>query len=116
MATSYCYYLQGDYIGLLELSDETGFWESASEAVSSGFILEYTKVITAPTTHTSSLTISRDIAAAIVYYLKFKMIEDKDPRKAQYYYSKFLGKVRGEANRKIGTGRRVIPRKVYALR
>ena len=116
MANNYCYYIEGEYIGILQYNTETGAWDSPDEAVSSGFILEYTKTISDPTTHSSSLTISREIAEVIVYYLKFKMVEDKDQRKANEYYFKFLSKVRGEANRKIGTGRRVIPKQVYSLR
>ena len=116
MAKSYCYYIQGDYIGILEYNEETGCWDSPTEAVSSGFIVEYTKVITDPTVHSSSLTISRDIASAIVYYLKYKMYEDRDPKKAEYFKTKYMQKVRREVNRKIGSERRIIPKKVYSLR
>jgi hypothetical protein len=116
MANQYCYYLQGNNIAILQYDSSEDRWDSPSESVTNGFILEFTRTITDPSTHASSLAISREIAQAIVYYLKFKMVEDKDQRKSNEYYFKFLSKVRGEANRKTGTGRRVIPKQVYALR
>ena len=116
MAKEYCYYIEANQIAMLEFDTENGRWDSPSEAVTNGFIVEYTKEITAPTTYTSSINVSRDLVSAIVYFLKSKMVEDKDPKMAQYNYGRFLAKVRSEYNRKTGVTPRVIPKKIFSVR
>ena len=110
MAKEYCYYIAGENIAILEYDTENGWWDTPSTAVTNGFMLEYTKTITDPSTYSSSISINRELANAIVNYVKFRIREDSDPRAAQYYYSKFLQGVRKDANRKIAGVRQVMPR------
>lgn len=116
MAKEYAYYIEGNNLALLEYDEEEGRWDSPSAAVTNGFIIEYTKAITDPTTYSSSINVSREIAQAIVYYLKWKMVEDKDIKKAMDYRFKFYSKVRGESNRKVGSARRILPKKIWSVR
>jgi len=116
MAKEYCYYIEANQIAILEYDNEDGRWDSPSTAVTDGFIVEYTKEITAPTAYSSSISVSRNIVSAIVYFLKSKMVEDKDVKMARYYHNRFLAKVRSEYNRKTGVTPRVIPQKIFSVR
>jgi hypothetical protein len=80
-------------------------------------MIEYVYSATEPTTESDSIDVSKNLALALVEYVKYKVAEDEgNERKADRYYSKFLVKMSEEADRRAGMPRKVIPAGTGVLR
>lgn len=111
----YCWYTSGEYIGILEWDDSYGRYDSPTEDVSEGIIIEHTETITDPTDYDSSINLNRNLINAIVDFLKYKMNNDIDPKRARLYYNDFLAKVEAESARETLQNRQVWVNRVWGL-
>jgi len=96
----YRWYQEGRYLAIVQRQQESIYdpYYSIREDIyrtpftsdSSAILLRYTVSVTAPSDETTDLGVSREIAMGLVHYVKYKLLEDKDPKMAQWNYNKFL--------------------------
>ncbi len=102
-ATTYDYrwYPEGRNIAILQRQQESIYdpyysiredvYKTPSNADTNAILLRYTLSVTAPTSETTDMDISRDLGMGIVHYVKAKMSEDKgDIKMYQWHYNRFL--------------------------
>ncbi len=81
-----------------------------------GVMIEYTSDKDYPTDELSNLDVSRQLALAIVDYVKYRLLEDSNPRESDRYYGKFLRRVSRSESNKDGQPAIIIPSGVGALK
>lgn len=120
----YRWYSEGRYIAILQGAIDTiyDFLEddlflTPTSADTDAILLRHTVSVTAPSDETTDLGISRELAMAIVHYVKSKLVEDTDKRMNQWHYNKFLGFIqRHNMNHKTPDSSRAMPHGIYVLK
>lgn len=60
--------------------------------------VRYTKENDIPNSETDDLGISHNLSLAVVHYIKYRLLEDRDPRLSSYNYRMFLKLLQRERN------------------
>lgn len=110
----YLYYIKGTSIGILEFDESDELYKSPLSDESNMVLIEYTVDPFTVTDYDSELDISRALESAIIYYMRYRMLEVSDPNNAEYFKRKFYEQVGKEYERKHGAST-VRPRSITKL-
>jgi hypothetical protein len=111
----YRYYIDGRNIAILQNAQDISYdpyidygdelYVTPQTSDSSGILLKYTVVISAPSDEETAIGVDRFLARAIVYYVKAKLVEDTDKRLFEWNMREFNKLVQRQRRRKIGSPR-----------
>lgn len=106
--TKYGYYFRGRDIALVEWKD--GKWQSPTESVTDGLLMEYSYLPDLPTNETVVMDLTETLANALINYMKAMFQESEgDLEKYLFYHKEFLRWVDLDRRNKIRAVRNIIP-------
>ena len=111
----YFYYMEGGNLALVE-QDRNGHFKSPTKSVSTGLLIRYTGIPTAPTNEDAVIDCDPELAVALVEFVKSKNFESQgEYDKAMYHKREFRRLVMQFQRNRDGGLKVMIPKKVFSI-